>query len=99
MVGFVAALSLAGCTDDVGTSGNSEVNVKDTKANQDPKTRALHPGSRLSDQLAGNYDWNLIRFPELRGVTAEELPPRAMDRSTEGVTKASLNPAIAPAPF
>jgi hypothetical protein len=104
MACVVAALSLtaAACADEVPTSGDNEISVKDTdyKANQDPKTRAIRPGTSLADQLGGNaYDWNLIRFPTRLGISAEELPPRAMNRDTSGLTSVSLYPSVAAAPF
>lgn len=101
MACVAAALSLtaAACADDVGTSGDSEVNVKDTKANQDPKTRAIHPGSSLAAQLSETHDFFLIRFPEVRGISAESLPPKEMGRATADIVQVTQTPGNLPAPY
>lgn len=73
-IACVAAVSLFGCADDPGTSGNNEINVAGTKTSQ---TRE----STLLDNLSKNIHFRIedVRFSQRFGHWVESFFPDNVD--------------------
>ena len=76
----VAALSLFGCTDDVATSGDNEINVVGTKASENPREKSVK--EQVDDQsLRSKVDVAEVKFSPIQGSFGESFTPKYEDNT------------------